>query len=74
MTVPDFPPSRHDRALYNLAKRCEDATTMGMFRIGDSKFLLAYSGASLALALSLHEGELMRKGPSRVCDPRRATR
>ncbi|BGP36192.1 Rho guanine nucleotide exchange factor [Rhodotorula kratochvilovae] len=43
MTVPDFPPSRHDRALYLLAKRCEDATTMGMFRIGDSKFLLAYS-------------------------------
>ncbi|GAA5891760.1 hypothetical protein JCM8208_002876 [Rhodotorula glutinis] len=43
MTVPDFPPSRHDRALYLLAKRCEDATTMGMYRIGDSKFLLAYS-------------------------------
>ncbi|GAA5849156.1 hypothetical protein JCM9279_005806 [Rhodotorula babjevae] len=43
MTVPDFPPSRHDRALYLLAKRCEDAATMGMFRIGDSKFLLAYS-------------------------------
>ncbi|GAA5935183.1 hypothetical protein JCM3775_007227 [Rhodotorula graminis] len=43
MTVPDFPPSRHDRALYLLAKRCEDASTMGMFRIGDSKFLLAYS-------------------------------
>ncbi|GAA5999985.1 uncharacterized protein JCM10292_003567 [Rhodotorula paludigena] len=43
MTVPDFPSVRNDRALYVLAKRCEDASTMGMFRIGDSKFLLAYS-------------------------------
>jgi len=51
MTVPDFPPSRHDRALYLLAKRCEDTTTMGMFRIGDSKFLLAYSGACYVLFL-----------------------
>ncbi|GAA6044243.1 hypothetical protein JCM8097_002194 [Rhodosporidiobolus ruineniae] len=43
MTVPDFPGSRGDRSLASLAKRCEDAATMGMFRIGDSKFLLAYS-------------------------------
>ncbi|GAA6008068.1 hypothetical protein JCM10207_007016 [Rhodosporidiobolus poonsookiae] len=43
MTVPDFPPTRHDRALYTLAKRCEDASTLGMFRIADNKFLLVYT-------------------------------
>ncbi|GAA5841736.1 hypothetical protein JCM11251_007070 [Rhodosporidiobolus azoricus] len=43
MTVPDFPSSRTDRSLALLAKRCEDSQTMGLFRIGDSKFLLVYS-------------------------------
>lgn len=44
MTVPDFPASRQDRASVLLAKRCEDASTLGMFRIAESKFLLAYTG------------------------------
>ncbi|BGP04378.1 Rho guanine nucleotide exchange factor [Rhodotorula toruloides] len=43
MTVPDFPASRQDRAAILLAKRCEDASTLGMFRIAESKFLLAYT-------------------------------
>ncbi|GAA5909349.1 hypothetical protein JCM6882_000959 [Rhodosporidiobolus microsporus] len=43
MTVPDFPSPRGDRSLALLAKRCEDSSTMGLFRIGDSKFLLVYS-------------------------------
>ncbi|BGO99068.1 Rho guanyl-nucleotide exchange factor [Rhodotorula toruloides] len=43
MTVPDFPASRQDRAALLLAKRCEDASTLGMFRIAESKFLLAYT-------------------------------
>jgi hypothetical protein len=46
MTVPDLPPSRGDRSIAHLAKRCEDAATMGMFRIADSRFLLVYSGSS----------------------------
>lgn len=47
MTVPDFPASRQDRAAILLAKRCEDASTLGMFRIAESKFLLAYTGEQL---------------------------
>ncbi|BGP21292.1 Rho guanine nucleotide exchange factor [Rhodotorula toruloides] len=42
MTVPDFPASRPDRNTVLLARRCEDASTLGMFRIAESKFLLAY--------------------------------
>ncbi|ORY90211.1 CNH domain-domain-containing protein [Leucosporidium creatinivorum] len=43
MTVPDFPSSRHDRTFVGLAKRCEEAQTLGMFRLQDSKFLLVYN-------------------------------
>ncbi|KAK4052857.1 Rho guanine nucleotide exchange factor [Microbotryomycetes sp. JL221] len=42
MTVPDFPPARHDRAWTMLADRCKDAQTLGMFRLGDSRFLLVF--------------------------------
>ncbi|GAA5941175.1 hypothetical protein JCM10213_007445 [Rhodosporidiobolus nylandii] len=54
MTVPDFP-SRG-----SLAKRCEDASTMGMFRIADSRFLLAYS--EFAFHVGRH-GEPLESGP-----------
>ncbi|GAA5899116.1 uncharacterized protein JCM6883_005114 [Sporobolomyces salmoneus] len=43
MTVPDFPSVRHNRNFAALAKRCEEVPTLGMFRIGDSKFLLVYA-------------------------------
>ena len=46
MTVPAFPSTRVDRTFAALAKRCEDAQTLGMFRIQDNKFLLVYNGAS----------------------------
>lgn len=44
MTVPSFPSLRQDKSLAQLAKRCEDSHTMGMFRLQDSKFLIVYDG------------------------------
>lgn len=51
MTVPAFPSSRIERAQFDRnfpgwAKRCEDAQTLGMFRLQDNKFLLVYNGQS----------------------------
>ncbi|KAM0793630.1 hypothetical protein ACM66B_001062 [Microbotryomycetes sp. NB124-2] len=42
MTVPDFPPVRHDRSMAGLSERCKDAQTLGMFRLQESRFLLVY--------------------------------
>lgn len=42
MSVPDFSGFRNDAASVALAKRCEEAKTLGMFRLQDNEFLLCY--------------------------------
>jgi hypothetical protein len=69
MTVPDFPSSRHDRTFVGLAKRCEEASTLGMFRLQDSKFLLVYNGEFPHLCIEPAADSLAR----RIRFPRRPT-
>jgi hypothetical protein len=47
MSVPDFSSNRNDPILSALSKRCEEAKTMGMFRLAGDRFLLVYDGPSL---------------------------
>ncbi len=58
MSVPTFP--RQDGGSSNLAKRCEDGRTMGMFRLRDNLFLLAYD--EFAMHVDKH-GEPIFAGP-----------
>lgn len=46
MSVPDFSaPGSRNESNTRLAKRCEENTTLGMFRLQDNLFLLVYKGS-----------------------------
>lgn len=65
MSVPDFSAYRNDPTSILLAKRCEEATSLGMFRIQDNEFLLCYDGAVFfVFSVSLFERFVLTPCPT----------